>query len=229
MHAGNSVDLRIMIREAQIQIGASDYMPNHSRSIYEKRSQRTIEFIKRLKNSVKILDIGCQSGGFCGELQRLGYEPYGIEIVAELVERARSQHPSITFAVGNCEKEIPFPDSSFDVVWAGEVIEHIGHTDVFVNEVNRVLKVGGYFILTTPMHSRLKNLCIVLFKFEKHFNPEFPHYRFYSKKSLNTVLAKRGFKIAEVDYIGRVRPVANVMFVAAKKVANKAELSDFRH
>lgn len=204
-------------------------MSNESRSIYSRRGQRTIEFITGLKDKVKILDIGCQSGGFCSELKRLGHEPHGIEIVGELVEEARRKHPGITFTVGNCEREIPFPDGSFDVVWAGEVIEHIGHTDVFVNEVNRVLKVGGHFVLTTPMHNRPKNLCVVLFKFEEHFNPEFPHYRFYSKKSLNTVLAKRGFEIIEVDYLGRVPLVANVMFVAAKKVTTKAELSEFRH
>ena len=139
-----------------------------------------------------------------------------------------TKHPGISFVAGNCEREIPFQDSFFDVVWAGEVIEHVGHTDVFINEINRVLKVGGHLILTTPMHNRLKNLYVVLFKFEKHFNPEFPHYRFYSKKSLSKVLEKRGLEIIEVDYLGRVPAVANVIFVVAVKVATKTVLSDFR-
>jgi len=76
-----------------------------------------------------ILDIGCQSGSVCAELQRLGYEPSGIEIDSRSVEDARTKHPGISFAVGNCEKEIPFPDNCFDFAWAGEVIEHVGHTD----------------------------------------------------------------------------------------------------
>jgi len=99
---------------------------------------------------------------------------------------------------------------------------------VFINEINRVLKVGGHLILTTPMHNRLKNLYVVLFKFEKHFNPKFPRYRFYSKKSLSAVLQRRGFEIVEVDYIGRLPVIANVIFVIARKVATKAVLSDFR-
>jgi SAM-dependent methyltransferase len=203
-------------------------MSNDAVAIYEKRHQRTIKFISSLKSKLKILDIGCQAGGFCAELLRLNHEPYGIEIDLESVENARKVNPTIEFAVGNCEKQIPFPDATFDAVWAGEVIEHIGHTDLFINEINRVLKVGGHFILSTPMHNRLKNMMVVLFKFEKHFNPEFPHYRFYSKKSLSAVLEKRGFEIVEVDYIGRIPVVANVIFVVAKKVATKPVLSEFR-
>lgn len=199
-----------------------------AQSLNEKRVRRTLEFITRLGPRTKVLDIGCQSGSFCGELRRLGHEPCGIEIASESVNEAQRMQPGIPFVVGNCEKKIPLPDESFDAVWAGEVIEHIGHTDVFVNEINRVLKVGGYFILSTPMHNRLKNLCVVLFKFERHFNPEFPHYRFYSKKSLSNVLEKRGFQIVDVGYIGRLPLLANVMFVVARKVATKAVLSDFR-
>lgn len=203
-------------------------MSNGSHVLNEKRVSITLKFINALEAKAKVLDIGCQSGDFCGDLQRLGHDPYGIEISSEEVECARRKHASIPFVAGNCEKEIPFPDDSFDVVWAGEVIEHIGHTDVFVNEVNRVLRVGGHFILSTPMHNRLKNLFVVLFKFEKHFNPEFPHYRFYSKKSLSTVLAKRGFEIVKVSYIGRAPLVANVMYVIARKIATQPALSDFR-
>jgi len=144
------------------------------------------------------------------------------------VDLARGAHPDIPFVVGNCEKEIPFHDGSFDVVWAGEVIEHVAHTDVFINEINRVLKIGGYLILTTPMHNRIKSLFVVLFKFEKHFNPEFPHYRFYTKRSLSAVLERRGFEIVEVDYISRIPVVANVIFMIARKAATKAVFSDFR-
>jgi ubiquinone/menaquinone biosynthesis C-methylase UbiE len=203
-------------------------MSNDPVSRNAKRYQRALKSITGLQDKMKILDIGCQSGDFCAELKKLGHEPYGIEIVAEAVADAQGKHPDIPFVLANCESKIPFPDSSFDVIWAGEVIEHIGHTDLFINEINRVLKVGGHLILSTPMHNRLKSLYIVLFRFEKHFNPEFPHYRFYSKKSFSAVLERRGFRIVECDYIGRLPVVANVILISAEKVATKAVLSDFR-
>ena len=102
-------------------------------------------------------------------------------------------------------------------MWTGDVIEHICNTDIFVNEVNRVLKKRGLFALSTPAHNMIKNVMIALFRFEKHFDPEFPHYRFYTLKSLKNVLEKRGFKIIKVKYVGRIWPFSNNMFVIAEK------------
>lgn len=197
-------------------------------SIQTKRYQRALQFINGIGANKKILDIGCQSGDFCHELQLLGHEPHGMEIVPDLVDSANLKYPAIPIDVGNCEKKIPYPDGCFDIVWAGEVIEHIPHTDTFVNEVNRVLKMGGYFILTTPIHNRIKSLLIVLFKFEKHFDPEFPHYRFYTRKSLCNVLAKRGLETTMIDYTGRIPCVANTIFMAARKVVSKQSMSNHR-
>jgi SAM-dependent methyltransferase len=196
--------------------------------IREQRVRRALASLAALGPKKKVLDIGCQSGGFCGKLLELGHEAFGLEIVPEMVENARRNYPTIPFVVGDSEQHIPFPDGFFDVVWAGDVIEHIRHTDVFVNEVNRVLHGGGHFIVSTPMHNRLKNLYIVLFRFEKHFDPEFPHYRFYTKKSLSAVLEKRGFEVVEVDFTGRLPVIANTLFVVARKTATKAVMSEAR-
>ena len=74
-----------------------------------------------------------------------------------------------------------------DIVWAGDIIEHIRFTGIFVNEINRILKVGGLFVVTT-MHNRLKNVFISLLNFERHFDPEFPHLRFFTLRSLRNLL-----------------------------------------
>ena len=181
------------------------------------RYKRVLDFVSRFPTPQTILDIGCQSGDLCCELQRLGHEPHGIEILEESVEAAKAKYPDIDFRLANCEKEIPYPSNTFDMVWAGEVIEHIGHTAIFVGEISRVLKPGGLLVLTTPMHNRIKNLYIVLFRFEKHFDPEFSHYRYYSKRSLTNTLEKRGLRIENIGYIGRIPIIANCMWVVARK------------
>ncbi len=48
------------------------------------------------------------------------------------------------------EEGIPYPDDSFDVVSAGEVIEHIYDPDRLLAETRRVLRPGGHVVLTTP-------------------------------------------------------------------------------
>lgn len=196
--------------------------------IQKKRIEHFLHHIKDVRQGSKILDIGCQSGFLCGQLKRLGHEPYGVEVVEDLLADAQREYPSLNFQLANCEESIPFEDGFLDIVWAGDVIEHIRFTDVFINEINRVLKQGGLFVLTTPMHNRLKSMIIAICNFEKHFDPEFPHLRFYTAKSLKRVLEKRGFKLDVVKYIGRVAPIANTIFAVAKKEKTKQLLSRHR-
>lgn len=195
--------------------------------IQKKRIEFFLDFLKDQKGC-KVLDVGSQNGILCHQLLQRGYEPYGIDIVEELIGKSRSEYPQISFQLTDCEQKLPFDEGFFDVVWAGDIIEHIRFTDVFINEVNRVLKIGGFFVLTTPMHNRLKNLIIALYNFERHFNPEFPHLRFYTLKSLQSVLEKRGFCIKFVKYIGRIAPLANSMCVVAEKKENKKLSSEHR-
>jgi SAM-dependent methyltransferase len=188
--------------------------------LQRKRYKTILPFLQGLKPS-DILDIGCQLGDSCYLISQLGHKVFGVEIDPGCVELAKKKYPTLNIKWGNCEREIPFQDKYFDLVWAGDVIEHIRFTDVFINETNRVLKVSGLFVLTTPMHNRIKNMLISITNFEKHFNPEFSHYRFYTKKSLKGVLEKRGFRIRSMKYIGRIPPISETMFVVAEKIEDK--------
>ena len=157
-----------------------------------QRIRRNI-LIESLKhNSIKgrLLDIGCQDGDMCYLMHQEGFEVCGVDIDRERIIKAKQKYQQIEFKYADCGNKIPFSDDFFDVVWAGDVIEHICNTDIFVNEINRVLKVRGLFALSTPAHDMIK----------KHFDPEFPHYRFYTLKSLKNVLEKRGFRIIKVKF-----------------------------
>lgn len=195
--------------------------------IQKKRMQCFIDFMKD-KKSCRILDIGCQGGDLCHDLSQNGHEAYGVDVVEKLIAQARSRYSQCYFECADCEKGLPFANNFFDIIWAGDIIEHIHFTDIFVNEMNRILKIGGFFVVSTPMHNRLKNLIISLCYFEKHYNPEFPHLRFYTLNSLKNVLEKRGFKIEMVNYIGRIRYIANSMFVISRKREDKMVMSQNR-
>jgi SAM-dependent methyltransferase len=200
-----------------------------SKDIQSRRFEWFLGVTKTMKLKLRILDIGCQTGDVCARLLALGHEPYGVDASPETIELARRRHPRIVFEHADCESRIPFDDRSFDLVWAGDVIEHIRFTDVFVNELNRVLQPQGVLVLTTPMHNRLKATLIALLNFERHFNPEFPHYRFYTAKSLTGVLAKRGMLVKSVSYLGRIPPIAQSMGIVAVKVDNKSCYSEHRY
>lgn len=60
---------------------------------------------------------------------------------------------------------IPFKDNSVDVVFAGEIIEHLFNPLKFVLEARRVLKPQGVFIITTPNLASLFNRLLIVFGF----------------------------------------------------------------
>jgi len=56
----------------------------------------------------------------------------------------------------------PFSDSSFDLIVASDVIEHIRETDVFLHEIARLLKPDGEFFCTTPNYASLFSIVKIL-------------------------------------------------------------------
>lgn len=50
----------------------------------------------------------------------------------------------------DADKGLPFRDESFDVVVTHHVVEHVSDTDLFISEIHRVLKEGGYLGIVTP-------------------------------------------------------------------------------
>ena len=88
----------------------------------------------------------------------------------------------------NLETKLPFSDETFDVVVAGEIIEHLKDTRQLIQESYRVLKKGGVFVGSTPNADNIRNnLKMLLGIFP---DVEHEHIRFYTKRSLNNQLKK---------------------------------------
>lgn len=102
----------------------------------------------------RALDVGCGDGLFLAELDRAsgltehGWAMYGLDYSAAAIDNARRR--PYTFEQCNVEEGIPHGDDSFDVVTAGEVIEHVYDPDRLLAEMKRVLRPGGRVVLTTP-------------------------------------------------------------------------------
>ena len=81
---------------------------------------------------------------------------------------------------------LKYPDSSFDTVVSMEAIEHFTENDgkVFLSEVYRVLKKGGYFVGSTPQVETKNPLKILAMK---KIDPY--HLHLYSKKMLEKSLS----------------------------------------
>jgi len=148
----------------------------------------------------RVLDVGCGEGVFAAELARSGASVVGIDVAEEPLRRARTLHPGLELALVDGEGRWPLEDSSFDVVWAGEVIEHVADTAAWLSEIRRVLRSGGTLLLSTPAHGRMRLLGIALSRraFAAHFDPRGDHLRFYTGATLTGLLEDFGFEQIEV-------------------------------
>jgi 2-polyprenyl-6-hydroxyphenyl methylase/3-demethylubiquinone-9 3-methyltransferase len=153
----------------------------------------------------RVLDVGCGEGVFAEELSRSGAAVVGIDVADEPLARARRLHPELDLRLVDGEGAWDLADASFDVVWAGEVIEHVADTATWLSEVRRVLRPGGRLLLSTPDHGRLAMLRLALSRsaFSAHFDPRGEHLRFYSRETLTALLEDFRFEQLEVRSVGR--------------------------
>lgn len=111
------------------------------------RYQAALELVK----DKTVLDIASGSGYGSALLGTAAKKVVGVDVDAATVRYAKKNYSSqhVEFKVGD-GISIPLDDHSVDVVVSFETIEHIEKYEVFMDEVKRVLKAGGLFVLSTP-------------------------------------------------------------------------------
>lgn len=149
----------------------------------------------------RVLDVGCGEGAFAAELAGAGAEVVGLDVAEEPLRRARARHPGLDLRLLAGEGRWDLPDSSFDLVWAGEVIEHVLDTAGWLSELRRVLRSGGELVLSTPTLGRRELLRAALSgrAFAERFDPLADHLRFYSDPTLRRLLEEFGFQEIEIS------------------------------
>lgn len=102
----------------------------------------------------RILDLGTGDGDL-GEFIPAGREWHGLDISCVGVRRARTRFPNLQATVATAEK-LPYADHCFGAVIAADTIEHVFDLDEALQEIRRVLVVGGKFALSVPTPNSLR-------------------------------------------------------------------------
>jgi 2-polyprenyl-3-methyl-5-hydroxy-6-metoxy-1,4-benzoquinol methylase len=171
--------------------------------------------LERVRAGERVLDVGCAEGRFTAELARAGTDVVGIDVAAEPLRRALVRHPELDVRLVSDEGPWDLGDASFDVVWAGEVLEHVVDTAAWLSEVRRVLRSGGSLLVSTPAHGPLTLARLGLSRqaFAAHFDPCGDHVRFYSRDTLIRLLGEFGFAAISVRSHGGL-PLAHRLLLA---------------
>lgn len=134
------------------------------------------------------VDLGCGQGEFLEQTGDRGRHALGLDFYR--ANAMAAGHPAL---VADLNHPLPFRDASLDGVTLIEVIEHIVRAESLVEEMARVVRPGGWLVLTTP------NVVHLTYRWRALTGhapkQEGYHYRFFTQKRLLRILRERGFSL----------------------------------
>ena len=101
-----------------------------------------------------VLDLGCRSGALTRHFLE-GNEVVGVDV--DRAALAKAEQLGIAPVVADVDEPLPLDSESFDVVVAGELLEHVRFPHALIAEVRRVLRQGGVFVGSVPNAFRVQN------------------------------------------------------------------------
>ncbi|WP_154853240.1 class I SAM-dependent methyltransferase [Cyclobacterium xiamenense] len=97
-----------------------------------------------------LLEIGCGEGRGVAALGPLVNRYHGIDKIGEILDRLKQKYPDYTFEQAHLPPLGTIPSDSYDCAVSFQVIEHIQQDHLFLKEIYRVLKPGGFALISTP-------------------------------------------------------------------------------
>ena len=162
---------------------------------------------------LKILEIGCGPGALAGALHRWypNAEIVAVDRDSKFIRFAREQEGGVTFIEGDI-MELPFADSSFDVIISNTVCEHIDPSH-FYGEQHRILKPGGIcLVLSSRKGITIQSDCITPSEQEQRFwkrvqqyDDTFDKYAVHkysmNEAELPTAMEQHGFRNIRTGFV----------------------------
>lgn len=142
----------------------------------------------------QVLDLGCRYGALT-QAYLDGNNVTGVDVDREALAEAAKLGIETHWA--DLDERFPFADDSFDVVVAGELLEHVRSPEHIVAETRRVLRSGGRFVGSVPNAYRLKNRVRFLRGRAPESDPT--HLHMFSPSNVRTLL--RDFDAVELRLI----------------------------
>lgn len=162
----------------------------------------------------QILDVGCGSGLMLNDLIRFG-TVYGVDYSEEALRFSAMNFDGV-LRHGFLPGGIPFPDDSFDVIVALDILEHIEEDTASLEDIKRHLKDGGICLVTVPAH---------MFLWSGH-DVVHDHKRRYTREMLRERIEHAGLKILKLSYYNSLLFIPITVARTLNRLMNRQNGSD---
>jgi 2-polyprenyl-3-methyl-5-hydroxy-6-metoxy-1,4-benzoquinol methylase len=175
---------------------------NINNEFHTRRKELTIDLLREavslIQSTPQILDLGCGQGHITEKMRQAikCAEFSGLDYSISAIEYAHEKFPVIDFAVGDAT-DSPYAKEFFDVVVCNNLWEHVPDPVFLLRGIKRILKPGGYLIISTPSRYRVNNLVRVLRGKPVDFLSRY-HVTEYTVGQVVEQLAYGGFKVRRI-------------------------------
>jgi 2-polyprenyl-3-methyl-5-hydroxy-6-metoxy-1,4-benzoquinol methylase len=153
--------------------------------------------VVRHKPGGTVLEIGCAEGIFLKALEQHGYTVQGVEISSWASEFARTTL-GLQVLTGSLMTS-SFPPGCFDIVYMGDVLEHLYDPLATLKKVASLLKSDGVFIANTP---NIQSLSFHMLRAKWRVIAPERHLYYFSPASVRRAVEQAGLKLSDLTVHG---------------------------
>jgi len=157
------VEIKELYSQVAKAFGASERSTTEDANIRKLEVQKIIECLRFLYrgHTLKILEVGCGNGYTAEQIAKLRYQLTCIDFCEPLIEIAKQRNlENVKFFVSDV-LDLQFADSSFDLVFSERCLVNLVSWEKqkkALNEIWRVLKPNGFYLMIEAFTDGLKNL-----------------------------------------------------------------------
>ena len=163
------------------------------------------EYVDRVANGqlLQVLDVGCSSGYFGSALKAAGHTVWGIEPnkVSATIANGKLDY----VFVGIVEDFITaFPDKKFDVIYFGDVLEHIAYPNQVLDQCHHLLVEGGAIVASVPNVAHISVRAMLLegrWEYSELGILDKTHLRFFTRNSIEELFVDSEYTVVEVNAV----------------------------
>ncbi len=153
----------------------------------------------------RYLEVGCGPGYTLKSLESLGWEAHGLEISTHAADFARN-HLGLPVVTGNIETTEEFRSDQFDLVYMGDVIEHLRSPSATVAKFGQIIEPGGLLVLALPSALNLPALRIGLAAYgvlgrQRKMDIRPYHLYEFTPRTIRALLEKHGFEVVDLKNV----------------------------
>ena len=172
-----------------------------SRPYFEIANLEIPIIMEGLPKGLDVLDVGCGSGVHGAELKRIHqHNVTGVDLSEESIRRASTRLAAAHVADITRPEDYPFASGpGFDVILFSDILEHIYDPVTVLRSHLKLLKPGGYVLISLPnvaiWNVRLE-LLFGRFRYQDTGTLDRTHIRFFTRRSFRELLASCGLEVA---------------------------------